>query len=244
MGDVPVTMGMRGPVALMVLDYGRVNALDNEAIDSLRRTLDDAEQQAEAVVLAGRPGFFCGGVDTSVLAFDRRAVDDLLERYNDLILQLVGFPRPLVAACTGHAVGAGAALLLCCDVRIGAAGDFKIGFNEVAVGLPLYDLHYELARARLSPRYLALACNTAQIYTPDQAARVGFLDSATTEDPVEQACGTAAGLAQHLDTVAFAATRSVTSHQLTADLKRVDTSHRRYRRSIGTLERTFQPHRR
>ena len=240
MGDVPVTMGMRGPVALVVLDYGKVNALDNEAIDSLRRALDDAEKQAEAVVLAGRPGFFCVGMDTSVLAFGARAVDNLLASYDDLIYRLVEFPRPVVAACTGHALGAGAALLLCCDVRIGAAGDFKIGFNEVAIGLPLYDLHYELARARMSPRYLALACNTAQTYTPDQAARVGFLDS-TTEDPVKQACGTAAGLARQLDTAAFAATRSVTSHELKANLTHLSTRHRRFRRSLAASERTSEP---
>jgi len=50
----------------------------------------------------------------------------------ELALRLYGFPRPVVAACTGHAIAMGALLLLCADARLGTEGDFKIGLNEVA----------------------------------------------------------------------------------------------------------------
>ena len=147
-------------------------------------------------------------------------MSDLFHQTTDLVLRLAEFPRPVVAACAGHALAVGALLLLCCDVRIGAAGDYRIGFTELSLGIPLPELTIELARARLSPRYLTLACNTAQVYTPDQAVHVGFLDSTTTTDAVEQACGVAAGLAQRLDSSAFAAQRTTSCRRLSDTIMR------------------------
>ena len=209
MDQTPVSMSMRGPVALLTVDDGKVNALDDTITGSLLSALGTAEKQADAVVLAGRPGVFSAGLDVAILQQESEVMSDLFHQTTDLVLRLAEFPRPVVAACTGHALAVGALLLLCCDVRVGAAGDYRIGFTELSLGLPLPELTIELARARLSPRYLTLACNTAQVYTPDQAVHVGFLDSTTTTDAVEQACGVAAGLAQRLDSSAFAAQRQL-----------------------------------
>ncbi|OBF33254.1 hypothetical protein A5724_19475 [Mycobacterium sp. ACS1612] len=56
---------------------------------------------------------------------------------------------PVAVAGTGNAVAAGAAPLLTADRRVGADGDFTIGFNEAAVGLPLPEALLMLARDRL-----------------------------------------------------------------------------------------------
>ena len=220
MDQTPVNMSMRGPVALLTIDDGKVNALNDTIIGSLLSTLGAAEKQADAVVLAGRPGVFSAGLDVAILQQESEVMSDLFHQTTDLVLRLVEFPRPVVAACTGHALAVGALLLLCSDVRIGAAGDYKIGFTELSLGLPLPELTIELARARLSPRYLTLACNTAQVYTPDQAVHVGFLDSTTNTDAVEQACGVAAGLAQRLDSSAFAAQRTTSCRRLSDTIMR------------------------
>ena len=57
---------------------------------------------------------------------------------------------PTVAACTGHALAAGALLLLSLDQRVGADGPAKIGLNEVAIGMALPIFAVELARERLT----------------------------------------------------------------------------------------------
>ena len=220
MEQAPVTVRMRGPVALVTVDDGKVNALTDEITGSLLSALATAERQADAVVLAGRPGVFSAGLDESILRRAGEAMNDLFHQTTDLVLRLVEFPRPVVAACTGHATAVGALFLLCCDVRIGAVGDYKIGFTELSFGVPLPELTIELARTRLSPRYLTLACNTAQLYTPDQAVHVGFLDSTTHTAVVEQACGVAAGLAQRLDRGAFAAQRKTSCRRLSDTIMR------------------------
>jgi len=89
---------------------------------------------------------------------------------------------PLVIACTGHALAGGALVVLTGDVRIAAAGAFRIGLNEVAIGLPVPVLAMELARDRLSKRALTRATLLAHVHTPDEALAAGFLDEVVAPD--------------------------------------------------------------
>jgi enoyl-CoA hydratase len=61
---------------------------------------------------------------------------------------------------------------------------FKIGLNEVAIGLPVPVLAMELARDRLAPTELARATLMAQIYAPEQAVPAGWLDEVVPPDRV------------------------------------------------------------
>ena len=220
MSESRVTVSLVGSVALVRIDDGKVNAMDPGLLDSLWGALDTAEAHAEAVVLAGRPGVFSAGLDLNVVRTSTRAAIDLLHKGTDIFLRLAEFPRPVVAACTGHALAAGAVLLLCCDVRIGAAGDFKIGLNEVAIGLALPELVVELARKRLSPRHFTVACNTAQIYSPTEATDVGFLDRADSLDATSDALAVATEFTHRLNADAFARTRQVTCRGLADTIMR------------------------
>lgn len=214
MSESPVTMSFIGDVALIGIDDGKVNALTPAVLDGLWGALDVAEAKAGAVVLAGRPGVFCAGLDLNVMRSYGRAGMELLHKGTETFLRLAEFPTPVVASCTGHALAAGAVLLLCTDVRICSAGDFKIGLNEVAIGIALPELVVDLARARLSPRHFTAACNTAQIYSPEEATDVGFLDRAGSTDATGDALQVAAELARRLDAAAFAKTRQATCRGL------------------------------
>lgn len=177
----------------------------------------EAQEEAEAIVLAGRPGYHSVGFDHETLWSGGDAANELFHAGTELLLRVMESPRPLVIACTGHSLGAAALSLLCYDVRIGAAGDFRIGMDFVSQGVPVPDLAVELARIRLSPRHMTRACNTAEIYSPEGAAEAGFLDYVVTGDVVEQACEVAADLVKRLDPAAFAMTR-VTACRSLADV--------------------------
>ncbi|MCY4630358.1 MAG: crotonase/enoyl-CoA hydratase family protein [bacterium] len=204
-----VTMSLLDSVAIITMDDGKVNALGLDLIDALSGALDAAEAEARAVVLAGRPGVFSAGLDLNTLQIGDPDGLKLIHKATDVCLRLLEFPQPVVAACTGHAVALGAGLLLCCDIRICAAGDFKIGFNEVSIGIPMPELMVGLARERLSRRHLMMAVATAQIYTPPEAVEVGFLDRAGSSNPTRDALQVATDLARRLDLGAFADTRQV-----------------------------------
>ncbi len=171
-----VDFSLAGGVALIELDDGKANALSHERIAQIRQAFARARKDAKAVVLTGRTGRFSAGFDLATMTAGPHEARALVEDGCHLLLDLYVHPQPFVIACTGHALAAGALLLLTADHRIGADGDFKIGLNEVAIGLRLPIFALELARDRLSPRHFAAATTLAQVYTPEQAREVGYLD--------------------------------------------------------------------
>ena len=115
----------------------------------------------------------------------------------DFFLRLFALPQPLLIACTGHAIAAGGFMLLSADNRIGAAGDFKIGLNETAIGMTIPVFGRELAKARLATRHVTRAYVQANLYDPDGAVAAGFLDRVLPPDQVlEGAVTEAAALAE------------------------------------------------
>lgn len=168
---------LREAVAHITLDDGKANAISHATIAGLHEGLDRAEREARAVVLAGRAGRLSAGFDLATMRGGADEVRSLVESGARLMLRIYQHSRPVVVACTGHALAAGAILLLVGDRRLGAAGDFKIGLNEVAIGLTLPVFAMELARDRLSKRHFTAAATQARIYDPEGAVDAGYLDA-------------------------------------------------------------------
>ncbi len=169
-------------VAVLRMDDGKANALSHDMIQALHAGLDRAEKEAGAVLLLGRERRMSAGFDLATMT---KSIDDMQELVisgAELLLRMYLFPRPLLIGCTGHALAAGALLLLVGDERIGTQGDFKIGLNEVSIQMPLPVFAVELARDRLSKRHFSAATMQARIYTPAAAIDAGYLDSAVAEE--------------------------------------------------------------
>ncbi len=168
---------LREGVAVVTMDDGKANALSRANIDALNEALTRAETEAAGVLLTGREGRMSAGFDMSVMTGGIDGVRALVSAGAELLLRMYVHPQPVVAACSGHALAAGALLLLASDLRIGAKGKFKIGLNEVAIGMTLPIFGVELARARLSPRHYTQAVTQSRIFDPDTAVEAGFLDA-------------------------------------------------------------------
>ena len=204
-----VTLERRDRTLVCHLDDGKANALSKEMIAAIVQAVDEAagDEQVAALVLHGRPGKFCAGFDLGVmLGGDGAAISDLVSDGGDLVRSIYAAGVPVVAACTGHALAAGALVLLACDVRIGADIDCKIGLNEVAIGMVLPDWALTIAAERLSKRHLQRAVATARVTDARGATDVGFLDEAVPEGEVlDRALAVAEELAA-LDRRAYAGT--------------------------------------
>lgn len=174
-----------GNVAVLSIDDGRANALGPPVLDALRSGLRRAEDEASAVLLTGRPGRFSAGFDLAVFKDGGPdAARAMVTAGAELALQIARHPTPVVIGCSGHALAMGAVLLCAADLRIGAAGDFKIGFNEVAIGMATPVFLMEFARERISKRHLHRATVQAEIYSPEAAVDAGFLDRLVAPDDV------------------------------------------------------------
>lgn len=164
-------------VAILHIDDGKANAVGHSFVDDITAGLDRAENEAGAVILRGRENMFCAGFDLRELQKGPQASLALVRRGFELLHRLYSYPLPLVAACSGHAIGLGAFILLASDTRIGMGGEFRINLPETAIGMNLPPLLIDLATSQLSRRHVTRAAIQAEIYSPATAIDAGFLDA-------------------------------------------------------------------
>jgi enoyl-CoA hydratase/carnithine racemase len=164
-------------VAVLTFDDGKVNAFSQRMSHAFGEALDrvEANDQVRALVVSGRPGQLSAGFDLDTLMVGGKQRDALIRDGWTLLERLFTLPLPVVIACTGNAVALGAALLLTGDMRLGADGDFKIGFNEATIGLPLPGVLLMLVRDRLRDDVVEEATYGARMYRPQEALTAGFL---------------------------------------------------------------------
>ena len=204
-------------MAVIRLDDGKANALGFDIVDGLAGALDDAAD-AKAVCIIGRPGRFSAGFDLTVMRSDRAV--ELMGKGVRPGPAPVEHPAPVVLGVTGHALAMGAVLMLTADWRVGAEGDFKLGLNEVRIGLFVPAFASDLADYRLSRRHLTEAVQLAEVYDPQGALAAGFLDEVVDPEEVDaRAVERATTWAADLDPKAFARTREIARGELLAKLR-------------------------
>lgn len=205
-----LTIEQRGPVMVLHLDDGKANALSFELIAAIRAAVAaaEADDAVGAVVIHGREGRFSGGFDLGVMfGGDMTQIIGLVADGGDMVRHLWGSSVPVVAACTGSAVAAGALTLLGCDVRVGADIPCKIGLNEVAIKMVLPDWALTIAIERLSKRHVHRSTANARLTDGVGAVEVGFLDEVVPAGEVlDRAVEIATELAETLDPASYRGT--------------------------------------
>jgi enoyl-CoA hydratase len=204
----PLQATFEDGLALLQMDDGKANALSSSMIDDLISALDRAEKEAAAVVLIGRPDRFCAGFDLKVMMSGPAAATALLRTGSNLLMRLYESPLPIVSACTGHALAGGALVLCATDLRLGVEGPYRIGLNEVSIGMPVPILAMELARDRLAGPALTHATLFAEVYDPAGAVAVGYLDRLVPREELLAAAKTEAKRLGAFPRHAYAATKT------------------------------------
>ena len=193
-----VTYQLEDGIATLTLNNGKVNAISPDVIAAFNDALDRAVQDRAVVILTGQPGILSGGYDHKVMTSGPQASIALVTAGSTLSRHLLSHPFPVIVACPGHAVSKGAFLLLSADYRIGVEGPFRIGLNEVQIGMTMHHAGIELARDRLRRSAFHRSVINAEMFDPASAVDAGFLDKVV---PVEQLHATALAAAQQLKTI-------------------------------------------
>ena len=194
-------------IAVVTMDDGKANALSHAMMDAVDEAFSRAEREASAVVVTGRAGRFSAGFDLREMMQGLDSARALVTRGAGLLLRLYALPLPLVVACSGHALAGGALMLLTGDMRLGASGPFKIGLNEVQIGMPVPILAMELARDRLAPGRLMAATLFATTLDPREALDWGYLDALVEPDQLRAAALAEASRLGALPREAYAKTK-------------------------------------
>lgn len=173
-----ITLSNIDACRVLQLDRAPVNALNAELIAELNAAILSAEQDdsVRVLVLTGAPGVFSAGLDVREMMREPAAVNAIVRAFFGLQKTLACGRKPVIAAISGHCPAGGTVLSLLCDQRLMADGDFRIGLNEVQIGLyPGHTIHQIFERvigARLAADFLSRGC----MLEPKQALAAGLVD--------------------------------------------------------------------
>lgn len=184
-------LGTHGSVQEIRLNRPPANALSPELVVALRGALAQAEAEgAEAIVLSGSPRMFSAGLDVPhLLTLDRPGILGLWREFYALLQDLAACPVPVAAAITGHSPAGGAVMAIFCDHRVMAessdpAKPFRIGLNEVQVGLSMPPLLYRALVHVVGERQAGRMCAEALMLTSGEACACGLVDALAAPEAV------------------------------------------------------------
>src|SRR5699024_2698069 len=225
MSTGPVQLEHHDQVATVTLNRpDALNSLNTHTKEQLRSTIDDVaiDPEVRAVVLTGSGRAFCAGEDLREHAEGLQAGRGDLgrtvtEHYNPLILALTRMQKPVIAAVTGVAAGAGASLAFACDRRVlSQTASFSMAFTQIALAVDS-GMSWHLPRLVGAARARELLMRPRKIEA-DEADHLGLATEIVPSDQLlprvhEIAAELAAG-----PTLAYAAVREALLYSATHDL--------------------------
>lgn len=195
-----------------------VNALNGELLENLIEGFRRAEEDANVrvLILTGAPGVLSAGLDVRALMRDVRGAKDVVLAFHRLQQVMVAGQKPVIAAISGHCPAGGTVLSLLCDQRVMVSGDFRIGLNEVQIGLYPGHTIFKIFERIVGPRYAADLLTRGAMLDPEAALQVGLVDELCAPDRLmDRAMARARELAA-LPPKTYARTRNLVRSELRA----------------------------
>lgn len=180
MSEQTVLIDDHGPVRLLTLNRPqRLNALNSQMARELQAALGQAaeDDSVGAVVVTGAGRGFSAGADLARFqAFAQGKGQEESHNFTgpEFPRAFANFPKPMIAAVNGPAVGWGFTMPLMCDIRLASTqAMFSCGFVRVGVTPEFGSSHLLPALIGLS-RALELVL-TARRVSPAEAKEIGLV---------------------------------------------------------------------
>ena len=175
-----------GEILEIRLERPPVNALHHPLVQELKAAIESAPQQgAKALVLSGTVGMYSAGLDVPyLLELDRAGMERFWQDFFAMLRSVATSPIPIAAAITGHSPAGGAVIAIFCDTRIAAQGMFKIGLNEVQVGLPVPRVILSGLIRLVGQRQAERLAVHGLLVSPDEALVTGLVDQVVAPEEV------------------------------------------------------------
>ena len=196
---------------IIAVDDGKVNAITPSLAKELNSALDNLPDDLSVLIIKGNERAFCVGFDLAIIqGSDDKTRSLLISDAWRFWLRLYNFPRPVIAAVTGHALGFGAYLTLAFDKVIAAEGEYGMGFTEVGLGIALDQPPFLTPiLQRIPPQYQQSVILHSEIYRPDAAIKAGLCHEVVPAESLLAKCHEAASKLGRLPNPAYAQTKKV-----------------------------------
>ena len=177
MSEKLATLKKEGNISTIIIDDGKANVFSAQMSRDINECLDEVATEEGCLIITGREGMFSAGLDLKTIqSGDIELIQEMSINAFKLLARIFSFPRPVIAACSGHGIALGTFLLCCCDYRIGVKGDFMIGANEMRTNMVIPDPILELIKFRVSQSHKYRAVLGAEMYSLDKAIEAGLMD--------------------------------------------------------------------
>ena len=171
------TLTKHNDVSIITLDDGKANVFSYDMLFALNECLKDVPKDSGSLVIAGREGIFSGGFDLKTLASgDVDAIIEMVSLGNKTLLDLYSFPRPIVAAVSGHSVALGIFITCCADYRIAINGQYICQANEVRNNMDIPIQMMEIVKARVNKRFFYRAVLHGDPLSMQESLEAGYID--------------------------------------------------------------------
>lgn len=185
MADGHLALTCRNRVVVIALKRPPSNALSSQLIQELGLLLNRVEQEDDirAVVIHGEGRFFCTGADIKgfTQVKDRGSAEQLARQGQQLMNRIECFPKPIIAAIHGAALGGGLELALACHLRL-ATPEAKLGLPELNLGLmPGFGGTVRLAQSIGQAKALEMIL-TSQAVSGEEAERIGLINRCVPDE--------------------------------------------------------------
>ena len=183
MAEKLATLNKDGNISTITLDDGKANVFSSKMSQDINQCLDEVATEEGCLIITGKEGMFSAGLDLKTIqSGDTDKIIEMSTAAFKLLARIFSFPRPVIAACSGHGIALGTFLLCCCDYRIGVKGDFMIGANEMRTNMVIPDPILELIKFRVAQSHKYRAILGAEMYRIDKALDAGLLDEIVSPD--------------------------------------------------------------
>ena len=172
---------------IIQMDREKANPMNHEFVAGLRIALKNLleDDSIQGVIINGKENFFSAGLDLPELyGYDEKQFEKFWRNFMDFLCDLVAFDKPLIASINGHAPAGGCVIAIGCDYRVMAKGNYKIGLNEIPVGLVLPRGLFELYSFWIGTRKAYQYAMEGKLFSPEHALEIGLVDEVVDADKV------------------------------------------------------------
>lgn len=180
-------------IHLVKLSRGSANVMNLEMVCEICDLMDGLASNADCkgIIISGNGPFFTAGLDVKELYnYDRHTSEAFWRSFVKMIEVLIRFPKPLITAINGHSPAGGCIIAICCDYRLMVQGDFRIGLNEVPVGIAVPQVIFDIYRHCIGNKNAYQFLLEGRLLNPEEALHFGLVDELTdAEELMSRAIG-------------------------------------------------------
>jgi len=176
-----VLLEVQDNVGIVKLNHGVTNAIDLNFVNELSNALQKAKSEFRLrglVFASANDKFFSIGFNLpELIKLPEEGLRHFYTSFNQMCIELYTFPKPTIAAISGHAIAGGCIVALCCDYRFIAEGRKLMGLNEIKLGLPVPYVADCILRSLVGIRHARQITDTGEFYQPEASLKIGLVDA-------------------------------------------------------------------